>query len=174
MHRYDDVITTANSSKEEGISCSVSDSDHQLLLSSFSEFRSTFEARMCSSGDHSSVQLDPHTSRFLVSHLQELQAALLHPPLLLDPNQLPSSSRLSSSCLSPRNSVLGSGSSELMHLRHEVERLRQVQKECEGLSAQVKASQVQTLSYLKKAIHVHSAVSRHKLPCYTPTHRHTH
>lgn len=113
------------------------DSDDQLLHS-FSDFISVFEGHI---QHHGRVHL-PQPQR-VADLLQELQSALLPPP---KPNISPPPTYAEvipySYMQSSRHRSSSSSSSELLHLRRENEKLRQVQRQSERLSAQLKESQV--------------------------------
>lgn len=143
LYRYDnDVAMTADASREELEVCdSGGESDPQLLLRLFSDFKSAFESCVHESGeDSATLHLLPGTDQLLQSHLHQLNSALSCP--CLPPYSPPTAIASSSSFATARTRSLSS-TSELLHLRREVESLRQVQRDCEGLSAQVKESQVQ-------------------------------
>lgn len=115
---------TQHSSQEEG--------DDQLLQS-FSEFITVFEAHV---QHHGRVHLPK--PQHIAALLQELQAALVPPRSSISPpptyTEVVPYSYLQSSARR--------GSIELSHLRRENEQLRQVQRQCERLSAQLQESQV--------------------------------
>ena len=112
--------------------------DH--LLHSFSDFISVFEAHV---QHHGRVHL-PQPQR-VADLLQELQSALL-PPLKPSVSPPPTYAEVvPSSCIMQsniRHRHASASSTELLHLRRENEKLRQVQRQSERLSAQLKESQV--------------------------------
>lgn len=115
------AIPVRQSSQQEG--------DDQLLQS-FSDFISVFEAHV---QHHGRVHL-PKPQR-IADLLQELQASLVPPSVSPPPTY---AEVVPYSYLQSRSR----SSSELLHLRRENEQLRQVQRQCERLSAQLQESQV--------------------------------
>ena len=119
------------------------DEGDQLHLQSLAEFRSAFESCLCVSGDGHTPHLPPHKYHILQAHFDQLHSTLqqsaLPPPYSVD--TIPSSSSYGTA-RTHMSSLSLSSSSELLRLRREMEGLRQVQRECESLSAQVKDSQV--------------------------------
>ena len=116
-------------SHEDTIDSCDGGNEHQLLLNSFSQFKAAFETHVHVGPGH----LPPHTIQLLQSQLHNLHAALVSPPPPYTPPVVTTRTRSSTS---------GSGSSEMLHLRRELESLRHVQRESERMSAQVKESQV--------------------------------
>lgn len=108
-------------------------SDDQLLHS-FSDFISVFEAHV---QHHGRVHL-PKPQR-IAELLQELQTALVPPPRS---NVSPPPTYAEVVPYSYLQSSARRSTSELLHLRRENEQLRQVQRQCERMSAQLQESQV--------------------------------
>ena len=106
------------------------DSNDDQLLHSFSDFISVFESHV---QHHGRVHL-PHPQR-IGELLQELQSAL-------KPHVSPPPRYTEVASYSYLHSSARRSSTELLHLRRENEQLRQVQRQCERLSAQLKESQV--------------------------------
>lgn len=111
---------------------SLTEGDDQLLQS-FSDFISVFEAHV---QHHGRVHL-PQPQR-IADLLQELQAALVPPKSSESPPPTYAEVVPYSYLQSSARHI----SSELLHLRRENEQLRQVQRQCERLSAQLQESQV--------------------------------
>lgn len=107
------------------------------LLSSFSDFISVFEAHV---QHHGRVHLpQPH---HIAELLQELQVSLLP----VKPSVSPPPTYTEVAPYSYLHSSNRRSSTELLHLRRQNEQLRQVQRQCERMSAQLKESQVHQLN----------------------------
>ena len=102
------------------------------LLHSFSEFISVFEAHVQHHG-HIHLPKPQHVAEVL----KELQTALAPPK-----SSSPPPTYADVVPHSYLHSNLHRSSNELLHLRRENEQLRQIQRECERLSAQLQESQV--------------------------------
>lgn len=111
--------------------------DEQQLMHSFSEFISVFE---CHVQHYGRLHLPGPSSQHIAGLLKELQAALI--PVKPSRNASPPPTYAEVAVpFSYLQSSARRSSSELLHLRRENEQLRQVQRHCERLSAQLKESQ---------------------------------
>ena len=111
-------------------------SGNDQLLHSFSDFISVFEAHV---QHHGRVHL-PKPQR-IAELLQELQTALVPPSPRPNVSPPPTYAEVVPSSYL-HTSARRSSSSQVLHLRRENEQLRQVQRQCERLSAQLNESQV--------------------------------
>lgn len=127
--RHDSAVSTSPSQSRPH---PPQETDDQLLHS-FSDFISVFESHV---QHHGHVRL-PQPQR-IAELLQELQSALLP----VKPSVSPPPTYAEVAPYSYLQSSTQRSSTELLHLRRENEQLRQVQRQCERLSAQLKESQV--------------------------------
>ena len=126
------------------LDCRSSTSSHEdddQLLKSFTDFISTFESHV---QQHGHVHL-PHPQR-VATLLEELHSSLL--PVTCNHSPPPTYTEVVTPPFSFLQSSARKSSSELLHLRRENEQLRQVQRDCEKLSALLKQTQVHDNSTL--------------------------